>query len=558
MITARKSVAKAKAYSAPVEGRRGFLRLDFNENTQGIKAISRQFGDVESYPEYQELISRLAVEFSLPEENILLTNGSSEGLFLSSFCFIEPGEDRALTTKPTFALIPQNLSLTGAWLIEIEDTEELKFDLARIEAALNQNIKVAVFASPNNPTGDTLPADKVVSWCRKFSETLFVIDEAYIDYGGETLIDMVSTLDNLIVLRTFSKAWGIAGLRLGLMAGAKGLIREIRKVKAPYSVNSQAVAAALKLLNRRSEISTQVAKITGLRKELEQEISNYGYQTIFGQGNSFLLGAGIDAPELTAFCRNNGVLVRNQTSSEKIKGYIRVTIGSRDECWKFINCLDEFRKKSALIFDLDDTLVDTSESYDATVIEMVKLFSGDEIKRQELINLRREGGFNDDWVATGELLRRRGLSISQDEIIPKARELYLKIAREKEKLFVDKNLLKDLGKRYRLFILTGRYRQEYEPVWSELDEIFEQVYCLDDFENEKPKPSGEMLLSIMAKNQIQLATYIGNSIDDMQAARSAGIRAFAITSNMAASDLIESGADLICNNVNELAGVFKA
>ena len=558
MITARKSVAKAKAYSAPMEGRRDFVRLDFNENTVGIKALRQEYGDVQQYPEYGELLTELAREFNIPQENLLLTNGSSEGLFLSAFCFIEPGEDRALTTSPTFALIPQYLSVAGAYLIQIEDTDELEFDLEGIEKALDQNIKIATFANPNNPTGATIPRDQLLSWSQKYRETLFVVDEAYLDYGGETLMDEAVKRENLIVLRTFSKAWGIAGMRLGMMVGAQRLLEEIRKVKAPYSVNSPAVAAALKLLKRRTEIATLASSVNSLKKELEVEIRRFGYQVILRQGNSFLLGVGPDSQALTDFCRSNGVLVRNQSSSRKISGYIRVTIGTREECWKFINCLEEFRKTSALIFDLDDTLVDTSRSYDQTVLAMVKKYSGKEIERQELMDLRLEGGFNDDWQATTELLKRRGIEVDFDQLTQDAQAYYLNIAKENENLVLNRDMLAQLGKRYRLFILTGRYRSEYEPVWGELDELFERVYCVDDFDKENPKPSGEMLQAIIKANNLQVATYIGNSIDDMAAAAAAGIAGIGIASNMSAEALSQAGANVICTDINELAGVFKS
>lgn len=121
----------------------------------------------------------------------------------------------------------------------------------------------------------------------------------------------------------------------------------------------------------------------------------------------------------------------------------------------------------------------------------------------------------------------------------------------------DDELLSDLGKRYRLFILTGRYKEEYEPVWSELDNKFEQVYCVDDFGEEAPKPSGDMLKSIMAKNQLKCASYVGNSIDDIQAARDAGISAIGVTSNMPKQKLLSAGADYICSDINDLTRLFK-
>src|SRR5262249_14594228 len=145
-------------------------------------------------------------------------------------------------------MIAHYLKLAQAKLVEITATKDLEFDIPAIEAALSEGAKLAIFASPDNPTGAVLPVETMVAWCRHFPDTLFVMDEAYVEFTDETALPFVQELENLVVTRTFSKAWGLAGLRLGVAIAHPQRIREMLCVRSPYSVNALSVKAATEVL----------------------------------------------------------------------------------------------------------------------------------------------------------------------------------------------------------------------------------------------------------------------------------------------------------------------
>ncbi len=137
-----------------------------------------------SYPEYPALIEKLAAYYGIKTENVILTNGSDEGIMVVSNTFIEPGEDTAIVSRPCFAVIPHSLKLAGANLVSVDVLPDLNFNLDGIEVALQKGAKVAFFATPENPTGAQLPAEVIERWLKKYPETLFVIDEAYGEFSG--------------------------------------------------------------------------------------------------------------------------------------------------------------------------------------------------------------------------------------------------------------------------------------------------------------------------------------------------------------------------------------
>jgi histidinol-phosphate aminotransferase len=543
------------------------VRLDFNENTIGYPEAyppGMPTDWVMAYPEYQEFIARLAQLWQVSPGELLLTNGSDEGLSVIASTFIEPGQDAAVISKPTFSMIPHYLQLAGARLVEVPVTRTLEFDLPAIEAALAQRPKLALFASPDNPTGARLSGEQVASWCQRFPNTLFAIDEAYVEYAGESVLPLIHRFENLLVTRTFSKAWGLAGLRLGVILGNPVLIEALNKVRSPYSVNTAAVWAADKLLDRTEQVWADAQAAMQRKARLMAGIRDRGYQVMPGHANFFLLAAGIDAARLSAFCQAHGVLIRNRSPQtlpcdHPLWGMIRVSVGSDTENQRLLDCLDAFRQRHGLLFDMDDTLVDTSKSFDVTVAELVKQFApGQPLAEGELTALRMEGGFNDDWDATVELLKRRGISIPRDQIAEAGQTIYFALAPQNETLMLDTALLTQLAKRYRLFIVTGRFRNEYEPIWAKtLDPLFERVYCRDDLNGHRPKPAPDPLLAVLKAHQLESGFYVGNSVDDMQAAIGAKLTALAVAHTQTAPVLAEAGAHHTLEHITNLGKVFS-
>jgi histidinol-phosphate aminotransferase len=282
MIQPRKTVQMLQAYSPPLEGRRGLMRLDFNENTTGFP---ESYGGHEpslmtSYPEYQELLDTLSTQWQIEQDRLLLTNGSDEGLFTTAFTFIEPNVDTAVISSPTYALIPHYLHLVQSRVVEVAVTDAFEYDVDGIEAVLRQGVKLAMFASPDNPTGAMIPEAKLRQWCRDFPETLFVIDEAYAEYAPTTALPLTDEFHNLLVTRTFSKAWGMAGLRLGVVIGHPQLVEAMRRVRSPYSVNTLAVSTACRLLQQSRAVLEQARETMQRKARVIEAVQQAGYRVV--------------------------------------------------------------------------------------------------------------------------------------------------------------------------------------------------------------------------------------------------------------------------------------
>ncbi|MBS2007326.1 MAG: aminotransferase class I/II-fold pyridoxal phosphate-dependent enzyme, partial [Cyanobacteria bacterium SZAS TMP-1] len=488
----------------------------------------------------------------------------------------------AVISRPCFVVMPQTLKLAGAAeIVEVPVVfDDLSFDIAGIEKVLGRpgGVKMAMFATPENPTGAVLDSAVVLDWCKRFPDTLFVIDEAYIEFavgndglggGRDRLMIAACELDNLIVLRTFSKGWAMAGLRLGIMVGKPEMLAWINRSRSPFNVNAAAVWTALKMLDNAEAVWQNAREIYQRKEQLVDALRQRNFQVNNGQSNCLLLSLGCNAKLATDYLQSNGVLVRNRSASvvpvldsqgrhsDPLWGMVRVSAGTAVENEKFLELLDRFNRSYAVMFDLDGTLVDTSASFDATVETIVERYSGSPLAAGELNNLRAEGGFNDDWVAAHELLRRRGVEKTLKEIVNEATPLYLQLAVEHEAAYFDEDLLPRTRERHPMFIVTGRTRQEYDPVWgSRLDPLFERVYCLFDVPGGKPKPAPDYLLKVKEDYRFVDGVYVGNSVDDMRAAREAGLAAIAVTTTLPAETLREAGAQMVLSSVNELKKVF--
>lgn len=567
-VLPKRIVLELPFYDLPGTSRQNYARLDFCENTQGYPE-SYPSGMPEDwtsrYPEYPEFVAKLADMHGVNANNLILTNGSDEGIMVVCNTFIEPGEDTGIVSRPCFSVIPHSLRLAGASLVNVDVLPDLNFDLKGIEKALDEGAKIAFFATPENPTGAQIPHDVIESWCRNYPNTLIVIDEAYSDFCETTVIPLIEKYSNLLVLKTFSKAWAMAGLRLGCVFGQSKMIDYLRIVTPVFSVNSAALWTASQLLDRRDDVKKYVAAVRERKERLVEALEQRGFEVLNGAGNSILLSMGMLAERFCQFCRDERVLVRNRSRQvfpasefDPMWGKIRVSIGTDAEQELFLATLDKFRTSYGIIFDLDGTLVDTSASFDETVAQMVERYSGQPLQKDELRKLREEGGYNDDWVASIELLKRRGVTVSMSDFAPQATKLYLSLAPQKEKLLLELQALQKMAKRFPVFIVTGRTRAEYDPVWgTRLDPIFQRVYCLDDVAGLSAKPSPDYLNRNIDDFDLRHGVYIGNSVDDMEAALAAGIDRIAITTSASEDALRQAGAQLIITEMSELEKVFQ-
>ncbi|MBN1433774.1 histidinol-phosphate aminotransferase family protein [Candidatus Fermentibacterales bacterium] len=354
---ARESVRASVAYQPPLEGRASMVRLDFNESSPPgtLDQLVLERRCIEMYPEYDRAVAMLSVHWGIDRENLLLCNGSSEGIMLVSFCFTEPGRTVAVVARPTFALIPHYLRIAGALVTEVDvDPACFELPLGDLERALEGGAGIVFLASPDNPTGAVVPVEWLEDARRRFPGCLFVLDQAYAEYVADDpcrMLHAASAGSNLLVLRTFSKAWGLAGLRIGAVVGNGNLIGELSKLRTPYSVNAAAVGALCAVISDAPSAPRRGALETARRRDrLVDQVRGLGLECRGSPANFVLieLGGSHAARAFCDLCRSRALLVRDRSDCHGMEGVVRASVGPDRQNELLLDCIGEYLKAGGM------------------------------------------------------------------------------------------------------------------------------------------------------------------------------------------------------------------
>jgi histidinol-phosphate aminotransferase len=333
VIPARSAVARMRPYHPPLEGRDGKLRLDFNENTIGCspkvcQAIRNLISAaVSMYPEQETVRRELSTFFGVRADEFLLTNGTDEALHLIVDTFVEPG-DTVLLVEPTFAMYRFYSELAGARIQALRYDAAMQFPMKALLAVLRSRPCVFFLANPNNPTGSVLRPAELRRILKAATKTLVVVDEAYFEFSGTTILPWIRRHNNLVVTRTFSKAAGLAGLRLGCIFAHRAIAEQFRKAQSPYPVNVAALAAARATIRDRQFLRKTLREFRHSRKELEHGLTKLGIPFFPSAANFILLFLGARAKEVVASLAHQGTLIRDRSSDFGGAGYVRITFGT--------------------------------------------------------------------------------------------------------------------------------------------------------------------------------------------------------------------------------------
>ncbi|MEE8370002.1 MAG: histidinol-phosphate transaminase [Dehalococcoidia bacterium] len=325
------------------------VKLDGNENPYGpspavAEALARfPYYHIYPDPEQRRLRSAIAGYVGVDEEQIVAGSGSDEPLDLVARLFLSPG-DVMLNAPPSFGMYPFLARLYGARLLEVPRLEDFRLDLPALEAALGEGAKLLYLASPNNPTGNVLSREELERLLER--RAVVVVDEAYAEFDGESFVQMVGERDNLIVVRTFSKWAGLAGLRIGYGVFPRALAEAIRKIKMPYSVNVAAEVAALASLDDVATLRQRVGAIVAERERLGQGLAELGWLQPFPSRANFLLCEvrGIAAVEVRDRLREKGVLVR-YFNTPMLRSCLRFSVGKPEDTDRLLEALAEIGER---------------------------------------------------------------------------------------------------------------------------------------------------------------------------------------------------------------------
>jgi histidinol-phosphate aminotransferase len=341
----RARVQAMKEYHPPL-GNRDALRLDFNENTVACSPKVREVlgrisaGCLTRYPERVPVEAVVAAHLGLAHGQVALTNGVDEAIHVLFETFLEE-DDELLLPVPTYTMYEVYASATDARVVAVQAANDLQFPYERLLAAITPRTKIIAIANPNSPSGSAATRAQLLEIGARAPNAVLLVDEAYFHFHGETVIDLIGKLPNLVVARTFSKAYGLAGLRLGLLAGPADLMHWIKRVLSPYSVNSMALACLPPALEDTAYLDWYVNEVLKARTEFEAALDKAVIRRWPSRANFVLVEIGAQHKEFTRLMSAAGVLVRDRSNDPGCDGRVRITIGTREQMRQAAAALNE-------------------------------------------------------------------------------------------------------------------------------------------------------------------------------------------------------------------------
>ncbi|HEY3628685.1 MAG TPA: histidinol-phosphate transaminase [Terracidiphilus sp.] len=341
----RARVRAMKEYHPPLGSRDG-LRLDFNENTVACSPAVREVlgrisaGQLTRYPERESVEAILAAHLGLPPAQVALTNGVDEAIHVLFEAFLDE-QDELLLPVPTYTMYEVYASATDARVVTVLAEDDLQFPFERLIESITPRTKVIAIANPNSPSGTIAARQQILELARLAPQAVILVDEAYFHFCGETVMDLVGATPNLIVARTFSKAYGLAGLRIGVLAGPVDLMHWVRRVLSPYSVNSVALACLPAALQDTAYIDWYVGEVLAARAEFEKALEAAHLRYWPSRANFVLVDIGARHQEFVRHMLAAGVLVRDRSSDPGCDGRVRITIGTREQMKQAASALND-------------------------------------------------------------------------------------------------------------------------------------------------------------------------------------------------------------------------
>lgn len=346
-LPVRKAILLRRTYEAPAEGRANKIRLDFNENTSGCSPAARRAlarltaKQIATYPEYEVATRKLVRYFRVATEELLLTNGGDDALRVFFDTFVEPKTD-VLICEPTFPMYRYWAEIAGARIQVLRYGKNMEFPLDDALKALCKKPRLFFLANPNNPTGTLVRPSDVQKLLRAATHTVVVLDEAYAEFSPQSAVPWVRRYPHLFVARTFSKAEGMAGLRLGAVIGRRDSLAFVRRAMPPYPVNLAALAAGVAAVEERKTIDRYVRNVKQLRAWFARELEKRRVRVFPSAANFLLADFGKPGPAFFQKLARHNILVRER-SHDLGPGYVRITIGTETELNKLLRLYDSSR-----------------------------------------------------------------------------------------------------------------------------------------------------------------------------------------------------------------------
>lgn len=564
----RDAILQLEGYKAP-ETRKGIC-LDLNESRWGcsskvldfLRKISAE--EIGKYPDERKLVKLLADYYRVDEECIMLTNGADEGIRCVMDACIERG-DEVVMVDPTFSIFEIVCKICSAEIKKVPYRKNLEYPVDEVINSIGEKTKIVVVVNPDSPTGSWINRKEFIRILEGARDSFVLLDETYHHFAGETFVDLVRNYSNLIVIHSFSKAFGLAGLRLGYLVSQPENIKEIKKARLPFSVSSMAVAAGCEAMKDIDYIKYVVKEVNVEKEFLHRKLDEIGVEMKKTYTNFVLIDVGKKSKDVCKHLMENGILVKSLHEVPLLSKYIRVAVGKREDNEMLIDALRKVLPPQAIIFDVDDVLIDVSRSYIMCIKKTAEYFLEDNVEIDEIKEYKLKG-YNNDWELTHALLESRKVSVSINRISEKFQELYSGkdwdgLVRN-EKCLIKKKVLRKLAAKYHLAVVTSRPKNEAEHAFQRfgLKEFFDVLIAMEDMgEKQKPDPYGIRIA--MEKMKVKRAIYVGDNVEDMRSANAAGVTAIGVVRGKnrerIKNVLRNAGAQYIIGDVNKILEVVE-
>jgi len=543
------------------------LKLDFNERSDGSPAwVEGKLNKLSKlplwkYPQRSDLERKISHFYKIKPAQVLATNGADEAIqiILLACKFNYLNIDKILLPTPTFSVYEKELQQWQLNFIKINPEKDFSIKQNEIITQFeNSQRSLLILVRPNNPTGELVAADFIgqLLSIAKNNNNLLLIDEAYADFANENCNSLAADNVHLIILKSFSKAYGLAGIRTGYILATENIINQLNTICMPFNIStiSLALAAGCFDIEAQQEVRSYVEQIKKNRETLLKFLVQLKITSLPSQGNFVFF-------ELTRkkyqffinLCQQQKIQVR-QFTDETLENTIRITIPLD------ISRLEKLFKLAfnpdLICLDMDGTLIDVSRSYDEAIKATVHFFSNEKINSHKINALRNQGGFNNDWLLSQEILKQLGFEIALESVIKQFQRFYLGTSStmgliENEHTLIFAETLSIL-KQTTLAIVTGRPRAEAELGASML-KLDCDIVSIDDVSD--GKPAAESILLAMKNTAAKICWMIGDNVDDILSALNAGVIAIGInhigTKNNEQT-LYRAGANIVLNNINEV------
>lgn len=333
MIKTRKCIQEMQPYDSPLCGPEIDLRLDLNESTTGCSPrVLKKIRSLDArllalYPDRQRA-EKLAADFvGVKAEELLLTNGADEGIDLLCRAYLD-SDDELIIIVPAFAMYQIFAGGAGARVVRVAAEPNFSFPVEGVIRAITPRTRMIVVTNPNNPTGIDVSREDILRVLQAAPDAAVLVDEAYFDFYGRTMMDQIGSIPNLFVARTFSKAYGLAGLRLGVLAGAAEQISLLRRIASPFNINAFAIECLEEAITDQQFVADYVSRVLATREWLRQELESLGCKCYPSFTNFVFVYFGDQRQKVLDAMTANGIALRNRPDCE---GYVRISIGTKKE-----------------------------------------------------------------------------------------------------------------------------------------------------------------------------------------------------------------------------------